>query len=595
MPGRTPSLPSPVDALVRQAQAAQQQGRLQPAEALWRQVLQADAAHPQALAMLALILAGRGDTATAVDMLARSLQRDPDNIATQFNSALLLLQAGRAAEALAGFERVLARHPGDLRVLDPMGKALHRLGRHEEALACYGRVLQAQPRNAELLNRQGMVLYEAGRKEEAAEAFRQSLAVAPDNAEALMNLGVAQLALLRHADALASLERALVFNPQQPDVLLNLANTLAALDRYDEAIAIYERLLARQPEDGDALMNLANALRDMQRYDEALGLYERALALEPASAGVRWNGSLCLLAAGDHERGWPDYEGRFQVRRLGNAERAFEAPRWQGGTPLAGKTILLHAEQGLGDALQFCRYVPLVAALGARVIFEVHRPLLGLMATLEGVHTLIGRGDALPPHDCHCPLMSLPLALGTRPQTIPAQVPYLHADAALAARWRGVVSAGRAPRIGLAWTGNRDYPENRRRSVDLAQLLAALPADASVWSLLPDEDVPTGIPAAAGGSSGPLLRRFDETRFVHTAAQIGALDLVIAVDTSIVHLAGALGANTWLLLPYVADWRWPAGRADSPWYPTLRVFRQPSPGNWAAVLADLRRALAELT
>jgi tetratricopeptide (TPR) repeat protein len=593
MPGRTPSLPSPTDALARQALAAQQQGRQQAAEALWRQVLQADPAHPQALAMLALILAGRGDTAAAIDMLARSLQRDPDNIATQFNSALLLLQAGRAAEALAGFERVLARHPGDLRVLDSMGKALHRLGRHEEALACYARVLQAQPRNAELLNRQGMVFYQAGSKEEAAEAFRQSLALAPDNAEALMNLGVAQLALLRHADALASLERALVLDPQQSDVQLNLANALAALDRYDEAIAIYRRLLAREPDDVDALMNLANALRDMQRYDEAPALYERALALDPGSAGVRWNHSLCLLAAGDHERGWPGYEVRFQVRRLGNAERAFEAPRWHGDAPLAGKTILLHAEQGLGDALQFCRYAPLVAALGARVVFEVHRPLLGVMATLEGVHTLIGRGDTLPPHDFHCPLMSLPLALGTRPQTIPAQVPYLRADTALAARWRSVVSAERAPRIGLAWTGNRDYPENRRRSVDLAQLLAALPAEASVWSLLPDEDVPAGIPAAADGSGGPPLRRFEETRFVHTAAQIGALDLVIAVDTSIVHLAGALGAPTWLLLPYVADWRWPAGRTDSPWYPTLRVFRQPSPGNWAAVLADVRRALSE--
>jgi tetratricopeptide (TPR) repeat protein len=584
-----PKRPASFDAMVRQAVELQQRGKAPLAELLWRQVLAADPAHAQANAMLGLILAGQGDTTAAIDMLVRALQSDAKNAATWFNLALLQQQTGRADEALASFESALALRPGDARILDQLGRALQRLDRHAEAVDRYAQILRAQPRNPELLNRMGMALYQDGRFAQATDAFRQALALAPEAAETLMNLGVAELALLRYDAALVSLERALALDPAHPDVLLNLANALAALDRYDEAIAIHERLLARHPDDGDVLLNLANALRDTQRHARALAIYDRAMALRVAPPGVRWNRSLCLLAAGDFERGWVDYALRFKDPRLGNAERELDAPLWSGSETLAGKTILLHAEQGLGDTLQFCRYAPVVSALGARVLLEVQPPLKGVLGSLDGVHALIGRGEPLPPHDFHCPLLSLPSALGTRLETIPAQVPYLHADSALLERWRGAVSAQPAPRIGIAWTGNQGHPDSRRRSVELSMLLEALPEAMSVWSLLQDD----ALADVAVGDRGPMLRRFEETRFVHTAAQMLALDLVITVDTSIAHLAGALGARTWLLLPYAADWRWLAGRVDSPWYPTMRLFRQPAPGDWAAVLAELRRALAD--
>ncbi|MEJ1168800.1 tetratricopeptide repeat protein [Variovorax sp. CCNWLW235] len=583
---------SHLDALARQALELQRQGNASLAEVLWRQLLQADPKHPQALAMLGLISASRGDLATALDVMARSLRYDPHNLSTEFNLALVQQQAGRPLEALSGFERVLARRPGDFRVLDKMGMALHQLHRYEAAVDCYSQVLQSTPHNAEVLSRKGKSLYEGGRYVEAADVFRQALAIAPDSAETQMNLGVAQHALNQHQDALASLERALASDAEQPDILLNFANVLAALDRYEEAIPIYRRLLNHQPDDGDVLMNLANALRDLQRYDEALPFYERAMVVEGAPAGVRWNRGLCRLAAGDLKRGFSDYEVRFNERRLQNSAPDLETPRWSGSESLAGKTLLVYAEQGLGDTLQFCRYASLVSVLGGRVVLEVQPALLGILKSLAGVDLLVGRGEPVPPHDFNCPLASLPLALGTTFQTIPASAPYLQPDDALVARFTEVVTARPAPRIGVAWSGNPDHPENHRRSIDLSRLMASLPQWASVWSLVPrDSSVDEYDKAAAEDRA--VLHHFEETRFVHTAAQMAALDLVVTVDTSIAHLAGALGAKTWLLLPYVADWRWFSSRTDSPWYPTVRVFRQPSPGDWADVLSKLRQALTE--
>jgi hypothetical protein len=343
-------------------------------------------------------------------------------------------------------------------------------------------------------------------------------------------------------------------------------------------------------------MNMANALRDLQRHSEAMRYYEQALAFDASNADVHWNQSLCLLAMGDLERGWEEYEWRRKVKRLYDADRQFEAPLWLGREPLQGKTILLHAEQGLGDTIQFCRYASELAAMGARVVLEVQAPLVGVLAGLRGVDQLLARGSQAGPYDYHCPLLSLPFALQTRLDTIPAAVPYLRPDPQLAHKWqqdmRDRQDTQNAPglQVGIAWSGNTAYSNNHRRSISLETLLAAMPQGANCWSLqkeLSEED------QALIGRTG-RVRCFAQNDFVHTAAQISSMDVVISVDTSIAHLAAALGKPTWILLSSTPDWRWMSGRTSSPWYPNVTLWRQSSPGDWPPVLEQLSDALRRL-
>ncbi|WP_431273617.1 tetratricopeptide repeat protein [Variovorax ureilyticus] len=577
--------------LANRALTHQREGRVDLAEAAWKALLDADPDNARALAMLGLIAAGKGDTARAIGLLGESLQRDPGNVAMRFNLALLHRQAGDLDKALAGFEDVLAQRPGEVRVLPHKAEALQALGRHEDAIACFMQLRQFGALNPDLLRRLGESLFETGRHEEARATFAEALRAAPDSAELLMNLGVVELALLRHDAALAGLEQARKLDPGRPEIEFNLANALCAVDRFGEGIAIYQRLLARNPNDGHARMNLANALRDVQRHREAIPHYEQLLAHPDAPAGVRWNRALCLLGAGDFAHGWPAYEQRIEEERFGHA-RGFDAPRWTGAQPLQGKTLLIHAEQGLGDTLQFCRYVPLLASLGARVVFEAQRPLLDILRSLKRVDVLVGRGDALPGYDFHCPLISLPLALGLFDMAhLAGEVPYLKADPDRVVHWRQAMASQPGPRIGIVWTGNPDHPENHRRSIPLAPLRAALPANASAWSLL----LPETLKQADAGTEGPAIQCFDASDFANTAAQIMALDLLITTDTSIAHLAGAIGAPAWLLLPFAADWRWFTNSPTTPWYPAFSVFRQPSPGDWKGVLSQLRAGLEALT
>jgi len=573
--------------LAKRALAHQREGRVDLAEAAWKTLLQADPGDARAMAMLGLIAAGKGETAGAIRLLGDSLQRDPGNVAMRFNLALLHRQAGDLDHALAGFDQVLVQRPGETRVLPHRAEVLQALGRHEEAIQCFIQMRQVGPLGPDLLRRFGESLFESGRHEEALAAFTEALRAKPDNAELLMNLGVTELALMRHDAALATLEKARKLAPGQPAIEFNLANALCAVNRFDEGMAIYERLLAQNPRDGHAQMNLANALRDVQRHREAMSQYDQLLEQPDAPAGVRWNRALSLLGAGDFEHGWPAYEQRIEEERFGHA-RNVDAPRWTGAEMLQGKTLLVHAEQGLGDTLHFCRYVPLLASLGARIVFEVQRPLLDILRSLKGVDVLVGRGDEVPAYDFHCPLMSLPLALRLFDMpSLTGEVPYLQADPKQIDKWRQAIALRPGPRIGIVWTGNPDHPENHKRSIPLAQLRASLPANASVWSLL----LPETLKQADAGTEGPAIQCFDASDFANTAAQIMALDLLITTDTSIAHLAGAIGAPAWLLLPYAAEWRWFTSSATTPWYPAFRVFRQPSPGDWDGALSELRAAL----
>nr|WP_283254437.1 tetratricopeptide repeat-containing glycosyltransferase family protein [Ramlibacter paludis] len=525
--------------------------------------------------------------------LAEILYRDvlrlaPTHAQTLFHLGILQQQSGRLDEALASFDQALAQVADNPQLHLRRGVALHQLGRFEDALAAYGRALALRPEAADVLNNAGMALHKLGRHDEAIAHYERSLALEANAAETEMNLGVALYELNRFEEARARHERALALRPGSPDVQANLANALLELGLHQEALELYRKVAQARPRDADLQMNLGNVLRDMHCQEEALASYARALALDPQNADVHWNQAIALLTMGDLARGWREYEWRLRMPAMADVQRTFAAPPWRGEVPLSGRTILLHAEQGLGDTLQFCRYAAVLQAQGANVKLEVQRPLVALLRGQPGLGDVIAKGTDPGACDFHCPLMSLPFACGTTLDNVPAPVPYVRPDPALAQRWSQELGPARRPRIGLAWSGNAANPNDHRRSIPLANLLAGLPRDASYWSLQ-KEVAPEDLRLI---EADRRIQRFSENTFEHTAAQIASLDAVVCVDTSIGHLAGALGARTFVLLAHSADWRWLSGRTDTPWYPRHTLLRQPAPSDWASALGRLAGELA---
>jgi tetratricopeptide (TPR) repeat protein len=394
----------------------------------------------------------------------------------------------------------------------------------------------------------------------------------------------------RYDEALASHARALALRPCDAAALNNHGVTLHKLGRLDQALASYDSALAARPDYAEALVNRGVTLHDLTRYDEALASYDRAIALRPDDADAHFFTSLSRLLTGDFGRGWIEYEWRKGASTT-ISKRDFPQPLWLGEDDIAGKTILLHSEQGFGDTVQFCRYAPLVAARGAAVMVEVEQPLVDLMTGVAGVARVIAKGDPLPDFDVQCPLLSLPLAFKTRLETIPSGAGYLHAPAQAARNWDVRLGVKRRPEVGLAWAGNAGHVRDRERSIGLRELLPLLDVDVTFVSLQKEvraADAETLEKRCEIRHFGDELKDFSDT-----AALISRLDLVISVDTSIAHLAGALGKPVWVLLTHVPDWRWLLDRDDSPWYPTARLFRQDSSREWNSALARVRDALLE--
>jgi hypothetical protein len=328
----------------------------------------------------------------------------------------------------------------------------------------------------------------------------------------------------------------------------------------------------------------------LKRFDEALQCYECAVAARPDFAEAHYNEGLCRLLTGDFDRGWRKHEWWREIAPSKHAKRNFAQPRWTGAQEIAGKTILLHAEQGFGDTIQFCRYAPRIAALGARVILEVQRPLHDLMQTLPGAAQIVSRGDPLPDFDMHCPMLGLPLVFGSGLATIPCEAPYLRASAQAVANWSARLPAKTRPRIGLAWSGRPEHNNDQNRSIDLASFLSPLQGiDATLVSL--QREVRAADAIVLQDRSDVIHLGAELKDFSDTAALAADLDLVIAVDTSVAHLAGALAKPVWILLPFVPDWRWLLDRDDSPWYPTARLFRQDDSRQWGGTFGRLRTAL----
>ena len=468
------------------------------------------------------------------------------------------------------------------------GRALRELKRYDQSLSSYDRALSIKSDDAALLVGRGNTHYAMKSFAAALADYDRALAIRPDFAEAHGNRGNALREMGRHGEALDACNRALALKPDYNEGYNNRGNALIELNRPADALADYDRALEAAPDNVYAWVNRGNALRYLDRAEEAIESFDRAIALAPDLAEAHWNKGLLCLSVGDFARGWAGYEWRW--RREGELQpREFTQPQWRGET-LAGKTILLHAEQGFGDSIQFIRYLPMVAEKGGKIILEIPDGLVPLVENAAKIDRIYRRGDKLPHFDVHCPLMSLPLAFGTTIDTIPASVPYLHAPGKRTKVWRDRLGDLRRPRIGLVWSGKPTHKNDHNRSIALPRLKPLLSVAGTQFVSLQREYRASDLAAL----DQLPIRRIDDllTDFADTAAVIGELDLVIAVDTAAAHLAGAMARQLWLLVPHVQDWRWLRGRTDSPWYPTAKLFRQPQIGDWDGAIAAMAKALA---
>jgi tetratricopeptide (TPR) repeat protein len=548
---------------------------------------------PEAIARAVDAAAGhyrQGRLDDADKICTRVLRAAPDWFDALHLAGLIKLETGKAAAAQVLLAKALKLNPGSAPVLSNLGRTLSALNRDDEAMACLDQALALAPDSFDAINTRGTMLLKRNRAAEAVAAFERVLALEPRFLGGRANLGNALAQLGRFEDALAQYDMLLAAHPSHPETLVNRAGALAGLGRLDEAIAAYDRALASRSDYAKARIGRGAALAALNRHQEALQEYGTVLVADKTNADVQHNAALSLLTLGDYRRGFPKYEARWQRTGMPR-RRSLGKPLWLGEYPLARKTILVQAEQGFGDTIQFARYAPQLARGGAKVVLEAQPELVALLSRVEGVASVAGRGDALPAYDVHCPAGTLPLALHTEVSTIPANVPYLVASDERITHWRERLERLPSPRIAVAWSGSAGHANDRNRSIPFerfAPLLAA--GQGSVVSIqreLRDGDADALARLPNVTHVGDALADFDDT-----AAVMALADLVISVDTSVVHLAGAMGRPVWVLLPFQPDWRWLLDREDSPWYPTARLFRQPKPGDWDSVIARVKGELS---
>ena len=511
-----------------------------------------------------------------------------------FNTALAAHRCGELAQAEAGYREILTADLSHADAHHLLGVVALQTGRHALAIESITRAVELNPAAAAYHTNLGSALGSAGRLSEAIACFTRATALQADDAAAHDNLGNALMRQGHHDAAAAAFRRALDLRPNFAATLANLGSALAELGRLDEAADCLQRALERQPGHLEAHNNLGRVRMRQMRIDEATTCFRTAIALEPHSAIAHANLGHMLLKRGEFAEGWVEREWRWRTPNLAGAVRHAEKPQWR-GEHAAGLSILLHAEQGYGDTLQFCRFAPLVSERGMRVVLEAPATLVRLLRTLPGVAAVVATGDALPQFDLQCPLLSLPLAFGTTQATIPGRTPYLRADPAAVKYWRSRLQAMPNPglRVGLVWAGNPRHARSslaavdRRRSIDPALLgpLSTLP-NLHLISLQKDSAAPF-----AAGITDVMAEMMD---FADTAALVANLDLVVSVDTAVAHLAGALGKPVWVMNRFDSCWRWLTGRSDSPWYPMLRLYDQRAPGDWSSVIASIASNLSGL-
>ncbi len=515
---------------------------------------------PEALSLAQQALES-GDRSAAEDTYRQILQIVPDEPRALDGLGMLFFEAGQLAAAESHVRRAIAAWPRNPAFHNNLNLIYRQLGRHQEAVECCRKAVELDPGSGALRNALGVALQEAGLIEEAAASFRDSIAR----------------------------------NAGQAEAHYNLARTLAALDKLEEATSAYRSTIQLAPADFEAQNNLGTLLELQGNFPEAMACYEAALACQPSSPQAHRNRALLRLLLGDFAQGWPEYEWRWRMPDV--ASPNYSEPRWE-GQPLAGRTVLLWAEQGIGDVMQFVRYAPLVKQAAGRVLLGAPASLHALLKSTPGVDRVVEGDAGGEPFDYQVPLLGLPVACGTTLDSIPAAIPYLFADPEVVARWRRELSGTSAFKVGIAWQGNPNFKGDKYRSMPLECFAPLANCDnVRLFSLQKgpgSEQLPALAERLRIVDLGPSL---DEAAgaFVDTAAVMMNLDLVITSDTSIAHLAGALGVRVWVALQYAPDWRWLVNRDDSPWYPTMRLFRQSRFAQWDDVFARIADELQSLS
>lgn len=514
------------------------------------------------------------------------------DLKTRLQQAFEHHQGGRLEQARAGYEQILLEQPQHADALHLLGVVAIQTQHYSQAVDWIGKAIQVNPKAPVFHANLGCALHELKQYEAALAAHDQAIALQPDFADAYTNRGNALRQLKQWQAALESYDKVLQLRPDHAQSHVNRGVPLRKLGQWARALESYDTAIRLAPKDAQAHNMRGNAHKDLMQLEAALASYNQAIALNPNFANAYFNKSLLLLLMGDLAQAWPMFESRWTQPQWMASKRDMSQPLWLGNTSIQGKTVLLRAEQGLGDTIQFCRYAKWVQALNARVVMEVPPSLVSLLQGLEGVDLLVAQGQELPAFDCHCPLMSLPLVFKTQMGTIPSRLSYVSCDPDRVQQWSDKLGPKTKPRVGLVWCGSALHEDDHIRNLALAQLMAYLPADVDYVSL--QKDVRHTDQATL--QHHPNIRHLGDQLqdFADTAAVCALMDVVVSVDTSVAHLSAALGRPTWVLLPYVPDWRWLLAREDSPWYPSAKLYRQTQRRAWAEVLTQVRADLSRL-
>ena len=595
MPRNRPQLPTStkpnISTVFQQALALHQQGRVMEAKLHYELVLQRMPTHFDALHLLGVVALHSRDFERGIELIRKAIKLNPKFPDAHYNLGNGLMELQRPEDALASHNRAIALRPTYSEAHNSRGFALRQLDRFEEALASYDRAIACKPGYREAHNNRAGVLRSLKRYEEALTACDTAISLGPKNAEAHYSRGVVLQDLKRSIEALACYDIAIALKPDYAEAHNKRGHVLSELKRLEEAVVSYDKAISLKPNNADQHYNRAGALKDLGQNEGALSDYRAAISLEPDKPQFHWDQGLCLLQMGRYEAGWQLYEWGKKINFRSN--RVFPKPLWTGNEDISNKVLFIHWEQGLGDTIQFCRYGKILNAMGVNVVMSVQQPLYGLLQQLAPDIRIINQDEVPSTFDYHCPLLSLPLAVGTVLENIPSQRIYIVSDPAAAKKWSVRLPAKDRPRIGVVWGGNPNYKNDHNRSVELQHIIPLFSFDAHWISLQKD------IKESDQRNIANLSQVYDYSDqiedFSDTAAIIEHLDLVITVDTSVAHLAGAMGKPAWILLPYNSDWRWLLNRTDSPWYPSVRLFRHDDTRSWSSVIARVRAALGTLS
>jgi tetratricopeptide (TPR) repeat protein len=586
--------PTNVDAWCLLAAAVMASGQVEESMAHLNQALQLNPRHAAAHDNLGIAQFKLGRVDEAVACFRSALHWDPSSADTYLNLGIALTKQGESSEAEVIYRAAILRWPNSAIAHFQLGNLLKEKGCFDDALAAYQRAHELNPNDPKTLNNLGVVLLAQERLEHATIAFQQAICLQPDFAGAYSNLSNTYREQGKIADAIGVCREALKLAPESPEAYNSLGTALLEAGEPVEALKHIEHALQLKPDHTIAYINQTSVLLELGRPDEALHSAERAVEIQPDFPEAHTNRAMVALKLGRFEEGWREYEWRWKSK--GVKKRDVPGPHWD-GSALTDRTILLQAEQGLGDTLQFIRYASIVKSMGGTVIVECQESLRKILSRSAGIDRFISQNEQMPGCDVHAPLLSLPMILGTTLQTVPAQVPYIFPDPILVQSWRNRLAGIAGFKVGIVWQGSKQHKKDRQRSIPLARF-APLSRVSGV-QLISLQKGPGTEQIHTVASEVPLIdfgAELDETAgpFMDTAAIMGSLDLVICADTATAHLAGALGVPTWLALPIAADFRWLLDRNDSPWYPTIRLFRQKQSGDWQSVFQVMASELQRI-